>query len=165
MDKQLSFESSGTPSKSGVYMVDRGEKQGKAFRFYNAETDTWGRCEAELEDAYAAKDEKSNVGFFPWVGPLTGPKFKEKKDIDAETALVNVPVEVVAPVKPVKPVKAKKPVKPKKSTHADGDIVFREDRKKYVTFIGGKQVAARPTVEAIQKYLKKNHNIDGRVVK
>ena len=139
----------------------------KYYRWFNAETGQWGRCGADMNEALEGKDQ-SAVGFFPWVGPLTGPNFSaKKKDIDAETALVNVPVETVAPVKPVKPVKAKKPVKPVKSkvAIADGTIKFREDRQKYVTFIGGKQVAARPTVEAIEKFLKKNHNIEGVLVK
>jgi hypothetical protein len=162
----MQFNSDGNPSRTAVYLVDR-DKQGKWYRFYNAETDKWGRCESDLQDAYTSKDNESPVGFFPWVGPLTGPDFKQKakKMIDAETALVNEPVDNIVSQKPIKPIKPKKPVKPVKSkvSVADGVIMFREDRQKYVTFIGGKQVAARPTVEAIQKYLMKNHGIEGTV--
>lgn len=156
----MQFNSDGNPAKSAVYLVDR-EKQGKWYRYYNAETDKWGHCESSIDEAYDSKDGASPVGFFPWVGPLTGPDFrqKEKKVVDPKTALVNVPVNEVT-AKAVKTPKVKA-VKSAKVAHADGMIIFRDDRKKFVTFIGGKQVAARPTLEAIQKYLKKNHNITG----
>ena len=160
----MQFNADNNPSRSAVYLVNR-DKQGKWYRFYNAETQTWGLCKSDLDEAYEAKDTVSPVGFFPWVGPLTGPDFKgKKKVIDEETSLVNVPVaEVMAKPAKVKVAKTKATKTPK-ATYADGDIVFRDDRKKFVTFIGGKQVAARPTVEAIQKYLKKNHGIEGRVI-
>lgn len=161
----MQFNSDTNPTKSAIYLVNR-DKQGKYYRFYNAETDSWGRCGADMEEAFKFKDEQTAVGFFPWVGPLTGPNYKAKakKTIDPNTALVNVPVaEVIAKTPKAKKVAKPKAAKASKGTHADGTIIFREDRKKYVTFIGGKQVAARPTIEAIQKYLEKNHNITGTV--
>lgn len=169
----MQFNTDCNPSKSAVYLVDR-DKQGKWYRFYNAETDTWGQCQPTIDEAYDTKNGSSPIGFFPWVGPLTGPNFKKKvkSEIDANTALVNEPVEKVikkssklvqvhedTKVKPSKKVKKSKV----NDTHNDGDIIFRMDRKKFVTFIGGKQVAARPTIQAIQKYLKKNHGIEGQV--
>ena len=162
----MQFNSDSNPKQSAVYLVDR-DKQGKWYRYYNADTDTWGFCESEIETAFEAKDKTSPVGFFPWVGPLTGPNYKgKKKVIDDEVALVNVPVAdvITKTAKAPKVPKAKK-AKATKVAHADGTILYRADRKKYVTFIGGHQVAARPTVEAIEKYLKKNHNNVGTLVK
>ena len=74
--------SSEKPPASALYLVDR-DKQGKYYRYYNAETDTWGTCGADMNEALEGKDTPSNVGFYPWVGPLTGPKFNPNKEVVA----------------------------------------------------------------------------------
>ena len=39
------------PVHTGLYVVDRGDKLGTPFRWFDAESKTWGRCEYTLEDA------------------------------------------------------------------------------------------------------------------
>jgi len=68
------------PTRSAMYLVDRG-MQGKHYRWYNAETDTWSLCGSDMNEANANKDKPSPVGFFPWIGPLTGPKFDANKEV------------------------------------------------------------------------------------
>ena len=81
--------SSEKPTVSALYLVDR-DKQGKAYRYYNADTDQWGMCGFDMNEALDNKD-KTAVGFFPWVGPLTGKNFKPQ-----------APVLVVSDDKPAK---------------------------------------------------------------
>ena len=164
----MNFMTDGNPEKSAVYLIDR-DKQGKWYRYFNAETGEWSRPAASLKEAVETKDSKSVVGFFPWVGPLTGPNYQAKREV-----VVDVPVaEIKAkakPVKPVAPVKAVKPVKPVKTknsakqTYADGTVFFRTDRNKWVAVWNGKQEAARPTKEAALAFLKKKYNFDGVVI-
>jgi len=169
------------PTKSALYLVDR-DKQGKWYRWYDADTDTWSMCGSDMNEALANRDKVSPVGFFPWVGPLTGPKFNP-----------NVPVQVVtedAPKAPKQKKVARKmarqrtaDVKPKlviskvgntkvgsivkgtKTVHPDGTVFFREDRQKWIAMWNGKQEAARPTAEACLAFLKKKYNFDGIVIK
>ena len=160
------------PTRSGMYLVDRG-MQGKAYRYYNADTDFWGMCGFDMADADANKD-KTAVGFFPWVGPLTGPNY------NANAPVVDVVEEKVRKTKPAKkmakmrgavaPTPVTKVKTPRVSTkasavHPDGTVWFREDRQKWIAMMNGKQEAARPTAEACLKFLKKKYNVDGNVIK
>jgi hypothetical protein len=176
----MEFNASGNPTVSALYLVDRA-KQGKAYRYFNADTNQWGMCGFDMNEALDNKDNHSTydiVGFFPWVGPLTGPNFKAKS-----------PVHVVAEDAPKQP-KAKKvarkmarqrtaEVAPKvaknaapksvdkaaKIVHPDGTVFYRADRQKWIAMANGKQEAARPTAEACLAFLKKKYNIDGIVLK
>lgn len=50
-------------------------------------------------------------------------------------------------------VKAPKAPKTAKVTHPDGTVFYRADREKWVVVVDGKQPAARPTKEAVVKWL------------
>jgi hypothetical protein len=164
------------PTKSGMYLVDRG-MQGKAYRYYNEKADFWGMCGFDMNEANENKDKQSAVGFFPWVGPLTGPKF------DTNAPVVDVTEEstrkakvkpakkmakmrnAVAPSTPAAPKVKKTRVSTKASAvHPDGTVWYREDRQKWIAMMNGKQEAARPTAEACLKFLKKKYNVDGNVI-
>jgi hypothetical protein len=158
------------PTRSGMYLVDRG-MQGKAYRYYNADTDFWGMCGYDMSDADANKDKPSAVGFFPWVGPLTGPNYNKKaEEVESKPAKRKMakmrgvaPAVTKAPVAP----KVKAPKAPRaKSTavHPDGTVFYREDRQKWVAMYAGKQEAARPTADACLKFLKKKYDIVGVVI-
>lgn len=164
---------SGKAPMTALYLVDRG-MQGKYYRWYDADADRWGMCGADMQEAMDNKD-KSAVGFFPWVGPLTGKNFNAAK-----------PVVEVNEDKPVKVKKTKKMAKSRgaklvvtqvgntkvgsivkesgKVVHPDGTVFFREDRQKWVAMWAGKQEAARPTAEACVNFLKKKYNFDAIVL-
>ena len=164
---------SGKAPMTALYLVDRG-MQGKYYRWYDADADRWGMCGADMQEAMDNKD-KSAVGFFPWVGPLTGKNFNPAK-----------PVVEVSEDKPVKVKKTKKMAKSRgaklvvtqvgntkvgavvktsgKVVHPDGTVFFREDRQKWVAMWAGKQEAARPTAEACVNFLKKKYNFDAIVL-
>ena len=165
------------PTKSAMYYVDRG-MQGKYYRYYNADTDTWSLCGSDFAEAVANMNKPSpeSVGFFPWVGPMTGPNFTGKV-VTVKTEEGN---EVVVDGKSKKPAllpTKKKPAKasvgklsplPKstgKAVHPDGTVFYREDRQKWVAVVGGKQEAARPTAEACLNFLMKKYGITGVVLK
>ena len=170
------------PTRSAMYLVDRG-MQGKHYRWYNADTDTWSLCGSDMNEANANKDKPSPVGFFPWVGPLTGPKFDSNKEVVMVSE--DKPKQTKAPKAPAKKmarqrtadVKAKlvittvgntrvgSIVKGTKTLHPDGTVFFREDRQKWIAMMNGKQEAARPTPEACLAFLKKKYNVDGIVLK
>ena len=166
----------GKPPKTAMYYVDR-DMQGKYYRWYNAETDTWSLCGSDFAEATANIDKPSPVGFFPWIGPMTGPNFKK------EVVIVNTdegnekvvsgkskkPKEVPAKKKPAKaasgvlsPVPMAK--YPSKAMYPDGTVFYREDRQKWVAVAGGKQEAARPTPEACLAFLMKKYGITGVVL-
>lgn len=172
----MNFNADTNPTVSALYLVDR-DKQGKAYRWFNAETDSWGMCGMDMNEALENKD-KTAVGFFPWVGPLTGPKFDAKP-----------PVHVVTDDKPTtgyqtkKKVAAKRMAKSKlvitkvgntkvgsiakasgKVVHPDGTVFYRADRNKWVAMWSGKQEAARPTAEACLAFLLKKYNHTGVVL-
>ena len=163
----------GTPPKTAMYFVDRGA-QGKYYRWYNAETDTWSMCGADFAEAVSFIDRPSPVGFFPWVGPMTGPKFTgnvvtvntdegNEKVVDGKTKKVK---EVPVKKKPAKASVGKLSPVPKstgKAVHSDGTVFYREDRQKWVAVVGGKQEAARPTAEACLNFLTKKYGIAGTV--
>ena len=167
----MKFNSDGNPTVSALYLVDR-DKQGKAYRWYDAESNQWGMCGTDMNEALDNKD-KSAVGFFPWVGPLTGKNFKPK-----------APVLEVTDDKPAKAKPAKKRMaKTKlvitevgntkvgsivkasgKVNHPDGTVFYRADRGKWIAMWAGKQEAARPTPEACLAFLQKKYNHTGTVI-
>jgi len=166
---------SGKPTKSAMYYVDRGA-QGKYYRWYDADTDTWSLCGSDFAEATANIGKASPVGFFPWIGPMTGPNFTGKVVV-VDTSEDNVKVKPMKVKTPkAVPVK-KKPAKaavgvlspvPKstgKAVHPDGTVFYREDRQKWVAVVGGKQEAARPTAEACLNFLMKKYGITGVVLK
>jgi hypothetical protein len=156
------FNSGINPVHSGLYVVDRGDKLGTPFRWFNAETQEWSRCEYLMEDVMSAKDVPGALGFLPWRGPI---KVLAKQP--ATVALVadtpTVKVAKAPKVKAVKVAKAPKVAKvakvSNKQTYADGSIVFRADRNKYMAWFGGKSEAARPTVDAAKSFLTKKYGI------
>lgn len=184
-----------TPTRTALYLVDRG-MQGKYYRYYNADTDKWGACGSDMNDALKGKDNYSTyeiVGFFPWVGPLTGPKLNPDKEMEMIVAdAVLTPKGPKAPkaAKAPKVAKAKKVTKkivtkaakrfevqpglvPKAVTKvvtnqdavfADGTIFYRADREKWVAMWNNKQEAARDSIEACQKFLLKKYGFSEAVV-
>ena len=164
------------PPKTALYLVDR-EKQGKWYRWYDAETDQWGRCGSDMNEAMENKDKPSPVGFFPWVGPLTGPNFKASKRVvevteDKPTKAPKVAkkrmAKAVAPAKlvisKVGNTRVGSIVKGSKTVHPDGTVFFRADRGKWIAMWAGKQEAARPTAEACLAFLQKKYNHTGVVI-
>jgi hypothetical protein len=163
------------PTKSAMYYVDRG-MQGKYYRWYDAETDTWSLCGSDFAEATANIGKASPVGFFPWIGPMTGPNFKKEVVIVNTDEGNDVVVDGKSKKPKVVPVK-KKPAKasvgklspmPKstgKAVHPDGTVFYREDRQKWVAVVGGRQEAARPTAEACVSFLTKKYGITGVVLK
>ena len=159
----MQFNTDSNPTVSALYLVDR-DKQGKAYRWFNAESDSWGMCGMDMNEALDSKD-KTAVGFYPWVGPLTGPNFKASKPVVAVTE------DAPKAAKPAKQRMAKSPAAPKikapkqpKQTYEDGTVFYRADRGKWVAVWAGKQEAARPTVEACLKFLQKKYNAVGVVI-
>jgi len=150
------------PTQSALYLVDRG-MQGKMYRYYNADNDTWGLCGADMNEAMQNKDTQSPVGFFPWVGPLTGPKFPVNKP-----DVVEMTLPLVKASKATKSVVTKAPKVAKttstKQTYADGTVFYRADRQKWVAVWANKQEAARPTKEACIKFLEKKYNLKNPIV-
>jgi len=165
------------PTKSALYYVDRG-MQGKYYRYYNADTDTWSLCGSDFAEAVANMDKPSpeSVGFFPWIGPMTGPNFTGKvvtvntddnneKVVDGKS---KKPALLPTKKKPAKASVGKLSPLPKstgKAVHPDGTVFYREDRQKWVAVVGGKQEAARPTAEACLNFLMKKYGITGVVLK
>ena len=156
MTKVVAFNSADVnPAHTGIYIVQRGDKLGTPFRWFNAETSQWGRCEYILEDCIAAKDAKGVLPPLPWRGPV-----KVQKQEVQPLELVNTPtpapmVVKTAKVATSKPVKTTKSVKVSVTKHPDGTIFFREDRQKWVAMLNGKQEAARPTADACKAFLVK----------
>lgn len=171
----MEFVTSGNPTASALYLVDR-DKQGKAYRWYNAETDQWGMCGIDMNDALDNKD-KTAVGFFPWCGPLTGPKFNAKSPVFVVSDEVPVKAKAASKkmakqrgaaklvVTQVGKTKVGSIVRGDKTVHPDGTVFYRADRNKWIAMWNGKQEAARPTPEACLAFLKKKYNHDGIVLK
>ena len=171
----------GTPPQTAMYLVDRG-MQGKYYRWYDAETDTWSMCGADMTEALSFVGRPSPVGFFPWVGPMTGPRFNPATGVSdpevktPKVAKVKPAARKMARQRTATPTKmpldgnTKKPnllpdLKVAKIVHPDGTVFFREDRQKWVAVVGGKQEAARPTPEACLNFLTKKYGITGVVLK
>jgi hypothetical protein len=164
------FTTKGNPTKTGVYMVDRGPL-GTPCRYFDAATDTWSLCVYGYDEAVAVKDIPTAIGFLPWKGPIKAPvatakadataalvagSMKKGKTLDLVASGPSKKALKVATVGNTKVglVQAKAPkVKTAKVVHADGTIFFREDRQKWVVVIDGKQPAARPTKEGVVKWL------------
>ena len=183
---------SGTPPMSALYLVNR-DKQGKYYRYYNADTDKWGACGIDMNEALQFKDNHSTfefVGFFPWVGPLTGPKLNPNKEMEMIVADAVLTPKTPKAAKAPKVTKAKKVAKKivtkaakrfettpglatksvtkvvtnQNTVFADGTIFFRADREKWVAMWNGKQEAARDSIEACQKFLLKKYGFSEAVV-
>jgi hypothetical protein len=123
-------------------------------------------CGFDMSDADANKD-KTAVGFFPWVGPLTGPNYNKKvEEVEQKPAkrkmakMRTAPTATKAPGAP----KVKAPRAKSTAVHPDGTVFYREDRQKWVAMYAGKQEAARPTADACLKFLKKKYDIVGVVI-
>lgn len=169
----MQFISDRNPTHSALYLVDRG-MQGKQYRWFNADTDQWSMCGWSMEDALANKDKPGAVGFFPWVGPLTGKTFNPEVPVKAVTeGAPKAPKTKVAKVKLAAKKMAKQrtvavatPKTPKatKVDHPDGTVWYRADRQKWIAQWNSKQEAARPTAEACLKFLKKKYGVDGVVI-
>lgn len=164
------FTKVGNPTKSGVYMVDRGAL-GTPCRYYNATTDAWSLCVYGVDEAVAVKDIPTAIGFLPWKGPV---KSAPKAAPSPVAALVGGPsakalaivAKAEAKMKVTKVgntkvglVQAKAPkVKTEtKATYADGTVFFREDRNKWMVAMDGKTPCARPTKEAAVAWLTKKY--------
>ena len=162
METVKAFNTGVNPPITGLYIVDRGEKLGTPFRWYNAENDFWGRCEYMLEDALQATEKSSALGFLPWRGPV-----KVARPVETAVALVNTTTPAPVTTKPVKTkavkvakvTKAPRAPKANKVIHPDGSIVWRADRNKYMAWFGGKSEAARPTIDAAKSFLTKKYNV------
>jgi len=162
MEKIIAYNNGINPTVTGLYIVDRGDKLGTPFRWYNAEQDFWGRCEYMLEDALNATDKSSALGFLPWRGPV-----KVARPVETAVALVNTTTPAPVTTKPVKTkavkvakvTKAPRAPKANKVIHPDGSIVWRADRNKYMAWFGGKSEAARPTIDAAKSFLTKKYNV------
>lgn len=161
------FISKGNPEVSGLYKIDR-DKQGIAYRYYDAKKKVWARPDYDPYIANELKGTDPLVGFFPWVGPLTlrpkqevmpepepKPRGRPKKVV-AEVKVEEVKVES-KPTKNKKGVKVKMSVGTTKTAHSNGTVFYREDRKKWVVMIDSKQPCARPTPEGCIKWLKKKY--------
>jgi len=161
------FNSGVNPVHSGLYMVDRGGKLCTPYRWFDAESQEWSRCEYLMDDVMQAKGKKSALGFLPWRGPV---KVLAKQPTTVELVANIETVEVAKSVKAPKAPKAVKVAKVKvtkastKETFADGTIVFRADRQKYMAWFGGKSEAARPTADAAKAFLTKKYGITEFVV-
>ncbi|MFZ9515406.1 MAG: hypothetical protein ACO29P_09260 [Bacteroidia bacterium] len=163
----MQFNKDGNPTVSALYLVDR-DKQGKYYRWFNAETDQWGMCGADMNEALDNKDKPSPVGFFPWVGPLTGKNFVPKSPVhvvDEDGKPAKKPAKKMARQRAVgTPKVTAAPKASGKVTHPDGTVFFRADRNKWVAMWAGKQEAARPTAEACLAFLQKKYNHTGTVL-
>lgn len=170
----IEFEKQAMPKESGLYVIDR-EKAGKYFRYYNAETKSWGFCSFDKKEAYEKRDAFSGVGFFGWSGPVKIDDLESTKNIQTEAPVVaKLPLaskksKTVAPkqqtvVKKPRTRTASKAPKTDKPTHANGTIFYRQDRAKWVAVWDGKQEAARNSAEACMAFLKKKYNFDGVII-
>ena len=158
MDKQLNFEVTGSPTKSGVYIVDRGDKQGKAFRFYNADSGKWSMACYEPTEAFAMRGTESALPFLPFHPNAVKVDEKTKPEVQKMQAVaVGGPSAKALAIVARAEAKMPKPpkVKASKVKHPDGTIFFREDRQKWVVVVDGKQPAARPTKDGVLKWLAK----------
>ena len=180
MNTMIAFNTGTNPVHTGVYIVDRGDKLGTPLRWFNAEAQSWSRCEYTLEDILNAKEKTSALGFLPWRGPikvvkpevsvraveLVGASEIAKRVVQQgikATTKTKAPKAPKAP-KVAKAPKAPKAVKATKSKIPDGTIFFRDDRQKYVAMLNGKQEAARPTVEACRAFLIKKGFDSAKIV-
>jgi len=185
-DKTVAWNDGVNPVHSGLFLVNR-DKLGTPYRWFDADTGEWSRCEYIFEDVAAAKGTKSPVGFLPWRGPVRAErivatvnpvvaklqngrilpldaegdaKMRQEMGLKPSASVTEVKVAKVKPEKKAKPAKVAK-VKvakaPKVAALPDGTVFFRADRQKWVVVIDGKQPAARPTKEGVLSWLAKKY--------
>ena len=159
--------SSEKPTASAVYLVDRGA-QGRWYRYYNAETQTWGMTCYKPEEALALAAVPSALPFLPYHAK---PVKVRMPTVEMVVEMIRAqPDNVPKSLREAKPVVVKaQPVKPKAEKvkagkHPDGTIFFRADRNKWVAIWNGKQEAARDSIEACQKFLAKKYGFTDAVV-
>ena len=135
--------------------------QGQAFRYYNAETQTWGMTCYKPEEALALAAVPSALPFLPYHAK---PVKVRMPTVEMVVEMIRAqPDNVPKSLREAKPVVVKaQPVKPKAEKvkagkHPDGTIFFRADRQKWVVIVDGKQPAARPTKEGVVKWLQSKH--------
>jgi hypothetical protein len=127
-----------------------------------------------MEDVMQAKGKTGALGFLPWRGPVKVLTPKATKEVSVVELMDSVGMDITG-TKPVKVAKVKAPKTVKvakvkvakastKETFADGTIVFRADRQKYMAWFGGKSEAARPTAGAAKAFLTKKYGITEFVV-
>lgn len=155
------FTKVGNPTKSGVYMVDRGAL-GTPCRYYNATTDAWSLCVYGVDEAVAVKDIPTAIGFLPWKGPVkSAPKAAPAPTMALATGpsakALAIVAKAEAKTKAPKVAKAPKVKTATKATYADGTVFFREDRNKWMVAMDGKTPCARPTKEAAVAWLTKKY--------
>ena len=88
--QNLTFQTHGQPGKSGVYMVDRGEKQGKAFRYFSAESGKWSITCYDPQEALALAGTDTALpflAFHPNPVKVQAPKSEVVKMLQAQTAI------------------------------------------------------------------------------
>ena len=170
----INFENQAMPKESGLYVINR-EKAGHFYRYYNAETKTWGFCSFDKAEAYEKRDTRSGVGFFGWAGPvkITDPEFNRDIRMEAPTVaklpLASKKSKTVAPkqqdvVEKQRTRTVSKAPKASKPTMANGTVFYRADRAKWVAVWDGKQEAARPTKEACIKFLEKKYSFKDVII-
>jgi hypothetical protein len=163
MMENLVFETAGNPGLSGVYMVDRGENQGKAFRYFDQTTGKWSITCYDPQEAYTLRGTATALPFLPYHPNPIKVKAVDANEVKMQPAVGGPSAKALAIVKAAdakilkavtKPAKAPKVKAPKQP---DGTVFFRADRNKWVVIVDGKQPAARPTKEAVVKWLAKAH--------
>jgi hypothetical protein len=169
----IQFEDQAMPTESGLYVINR-EKAGHFYRYYNAETKTWGFCSFDKSEAYEKRDTPSGVGFFGWRGPISLNEPVKREITVAEPVVAKLPLaskksKTVAPKQQVVAPKqrtrtASKAPNLSKPTMANGTIFYRADRQKWVAVWDGKQEAARPTKEACIKFLDKKYSFKDVII-
>ena len=158
--ENLTFQDHGAPGKSGVYVVDRGEKQGKAFRYFDGATGKWSITCYDPDEALAMAGTETALGFLPFHPVAIKVKAKPVAEVKMQVQPVTGKAKAADKriLKAVtKPAKAAKAPKSPKVVHPDGTVFFREDRQKWVVVVDGKQPAARPTKEGVIKWLQSKH--------
>ena len=173
------------PLHSAVYMVDRGDKLGYPLRWYDADTQTWSRCEYNYTDLMAARFCPSALPVLPWCGPVKAPEsFSVALTNDGSTAEAGPDAPVIDKAALKAAAKAEKlaakaaadavkaaaktvtaTTKPAASKAPAWSIWFRADRNKFVATNGsGVQECARPTLEGCVNFLKKKYDVTGTIL-
>lgn len=160
----MKFITDNQPTKSGVYLVHRGEKLGKWYRYFDADAKQWGDIDYQPTGAFHLKGKPSVFGFLPWF-PLWNVD-NGKSSITTEEVVAKITVkELVKPkAKVASTTKAKVATSAKTNAYPNGTVFYREDRNKWVAVWNGVQEAARPTKEACLKFLLKKYNVQGNVI-
>lgn len=67
----MTFVSDRNPAKSGVYIVEYDDRFGTAYRYFNAESNSWSFLEHSEKEARAKRSMTSKMAFMPWT-PVSG---------------------------------------------------------------------------------------------